>query len=224
MAQNNQGSESAKDADCMCGFATDESTEAERAASTAAESAHAASGTAGRELSVEQQLAACREERRASEAARRTTAYTRFIAVVPSFGFFVAAIVLSIGTLRGVLIASMEFLTGHLELSSLAIEFVEHADLFLLAVVLYILALGLLSLFVTDELPLPAWLVFHDFDDLKERLVSVIGAMLGVYFLGYVLKGAAGLEALWMGLAVAVVVAALTLFMRNVLMKGGHHK
>ena len=118
--------------------------------------------------------------------------------------------------------ASIEFVMGHGDVSSLAIEFVEYADLFLLSVVLYILALGLVSLFVTDQIPLPKWLAFHDFDDLKERLVSVIGAMLGVYFLGYVLKGASGVDALLLGLAVAVVVVALSFFVRNVLMKGGN--
>lgn len=173
-------------------------------------------------LSAEEQLAVCRAERRSAEAARKTTAYTRYIAVVPSIGFFVASIVLSLGTLMSVLHASAEFAKHHIHVHELAIELVECADLFLLAVVLYMLALGLISLFVTDRLPLPKWLSFHDFDDLKERLVSVIGAMMGVFFLGYVLDGATGLDALWMGLAIAVVLVALSFFVFNVLMKGGH--
>ena len=172
--------------------------------------------------SLEQELQACREERRSAIAARRTMAYTRFIATVPAVGFFVSAAVLAVGTLVEAIMASIEFVMGHGDVSSLAIEFVEYADLFLLSVVLYILALGLVSLFVTDQIPLPKWLAFHDFDDLKERLVSVIGAMLGVYFLGYVLKGASGVDALLLGLAVAVVVVALSFFVRNVLMKGGN--
>ena len=163
----------------------------------------------------------CRDSR-AADCARRTTASTRFIAAVPASGFFVAAIVLSLGTFVEVIRATIEFVEGHVAIGALAIEFVEYADLFLLSVVLYILALGLASLFITDQLPLPTWLSFHDFDDLKERLVSVIGAMLGVYFLGYVLKGAGGLDALWLGLAVAVVIVALSFFVRNVLLKGDH--
>ncbi len=175
-----------------------------------------------REAELEQQLETCRKEHESARIARQTTAYTRFIAVVPAIGFFVAAIVLSVGTLGSVIHISLEFAMGHLDLSTLAIELVESADLFLLSVVLYILALGLISLFITDRLPLPAWLAFHDFDDLKERLVSVIGAMMGVYFLGYVLKGATGLDVLWMGVAIAVVVAALSLFVRSVLKRGDH--
>ena len=170
---------------------------------------------------LQQQLEDCREEHRAAVAARRTTAYTRFIAAVPASGFFLAAIVLSVGTFVNVVGACLEYIAGHVAIYDLSIEFVECADLFLLAVVLYLLGLGLVSLFITDRLPLPSWLSFHDFDDLKERLVSVIGAMLSVFFLGYVLKGATGLDVLWMGLAIAVVVLALSFFVLNVLMKGG---
>ena len=169
-----------------------------------------------------QELEACREERRSAEYARKTTAYTRFIAAVPALGFFVASIVLAVGTLVAIVETAIEYVLGHGDIASLAIEFVELADLFLLSVVLYILALGLVSLFISDRLPLPKRLTFHDFDDLKERLVSVIGAMLGVYFLGYVLKGASGYDALLLGLAVAVVLIALSYFVRSVLMKGGH--
>jgi uncharacterized membrane protein YqhA len=160
---------------------------------------------------------------RGAVAARRTTAYTRFIAAIPAFGFFVSSMALAIGTLVAVLAVTFEYAEGHMELAELSIEFVEFADLFLSSVVLYILGLGLVSLFISDSLPLPSWLVFRDFDDLKERLVSVIGAMLGVYFLGYVLNGASGFDVLWMGIGVAVVVAALSVFVRSVLKKGGHH-
>ena len=141
---------------------------------------------------------------------RRTTGYTRLIATVPAVGFFIAALVLAVGTFVSVI-------EGKIEVMQLAIDFVEFADLFLLAVVLYILALGLITLFVTDKIALPRWLTFHDFDDLKERLVSVISVMLGVYFLGYVLNGARGLDILWMGLGCGVVIAALTLFVKLVI-------
>lgn len=108
---------------------------------------------------------------------------------------------------------TVEYAEGHLTIMELATEYVEHADLFLLAVVLDILSLGLITLFITDKLTLPRWLTFHDLDDLKERLVSVIGVMLGVYFLGYVLEGARGIDVLWMGLAGH---RPLAFFVRNV--------
>lgn len=152
---------------------------------------------------------------------RRTTSLTRLIAIIPAFGFFIAALVLAIGAFASVVRVTVEFVEAQIGVMQLAIDFVEYADLFLLAVVLYILALGLITLFVTDKITLPRWLTFHDFDDLKERLVSVISVMLGVYFLGYVLNGARGLDILWMGLGCGVVIAALTLFVMLVMKRRG---
>ena len=40
--------------------------------------------------------------------------------------------------------------------------------------------------------------------------------MVGAAFLGYVLKDFPGIDALWLGLGCAVVIAALSLFMRAV--------
>ena len=101
-------------------------------------------------------------------------------------------------------------------LVELAIELVEFTDMYLLAVALYIVALGLVTLFITDRIPLPAWLSFHDFDDLKERLVSVIIVMLGVFFLGEVLKGASGLDLIWLAASIALIIGALTVFVKLV--------
>ena len=66
---------------------------------------------------------------------------------------------------------------------------------------------------------LPHWLEFNDLDDLKERLVSVVVVMLGVYFLGEVMAGADGQGLLHLGISISVVIAALTLFTKFVFHK-----
>ncbi len=152
----------------------------------------------------------------ARETARKLAGWTRFVAGVPCFGLFVSSLALVVFTTIKVFITTYEGIVGHLALGELAIEYVEFTDLYLLAVVLYIMALGLFSLFITDEIELPSWLVFRDFDDLKERLVSVIIVMLGVHFLGIVLKGASGVDLLWLGLAIGIVIVSLTIFSRLV--------
>lgn len=161
--------------------------------------------------------AAAERRRKRQKVARRVTGQTRLIATIPAVGFFLAALVLAVGTLVRVVEIAVEFVELKIDVMQLGIELVEYADLFLLAVVLYILALGLITLFVTDDIPLPSWLTFNDFDDLKERLVSVISVMLGVYFLGCVLNGASGLDILWLGLGCAAVIAALTMFVKLVI-------
>ena len=139
---------------------------------------------------------------------------TRFVATVPATGLLIASVVMAIGTIVTLVITSYEFAIGEIDLHALTIEYVEYADAFLLAVALHILSIGLLSLFVSEHIPLPAWLEFHDFDDLKERLTSVIIVMIGVTFLGQVLKGPQGIDTLWLGLGCAAIVIALSVFMR----------
>lgn len=147
----------------------------------------------------------------------RYTGWTRFMASVPACGLFICAFALSLRTFADAVYSCIETFSGQVSLLDLATDFIEYADIFLLAVVLYIMALGLFTLFVSDKVPLPSWLEFHDFDDLKERLVSVICVMLGVYFLGAVLKGASGLDLLWLGIGTAIVVAAMTAFVHLVI-------
>lgn len=148
---------------------------------------------------------------------------TRFVATVPATGLLIASIVLGVGTFIALIISSYEYVIGEINLHDLTIEYIEYADSFLLAVALYILSIGLVNLFVSDNIPLPKWLEFHDFDDLKERLTSVIIVMIGVYFLGHVLKGAQGIDILWTGLACAVIIFALSFFMGTVFKPGDHH-
>ena len=155
-------------------------------------------------------------EEKERKLANNATGRTRFGATVPATGLLIASIVLAVGTIITLVISSYEFVVGELTLHELTIEYVEYADSFLLAVALYILSIGLVNLFLSENIPLPAWLEFHDFDDLKERLTSVIIVMIGVAFLGHALKGAQGIDTLWFGLACAAIIATLSVFMHTV--------
>ncbi len=149
---------------------------------------------------------------KAANQVQRLVGQTRLIATIPAFGLVFCAFVLVVATTIRAVEVTLEFIGGELALTSLTIDYVEFTDMYLLGVVLFMTALGLTVLFITEKIPLPAWLEFHDFDDLKERLVSVIVVMLGVHFLGKVLKGADGIELLWLGIGICVVVIALTAF------------
>lgn len=78
---------------------------------------------------------------------------------------------------------------------------------------LYVIALGLYSLFVDDDIPMPAWLRIHHLDHLKQLLAAVVVVVLGVLFLGYALTWTGGPELLTVGLACAAVIAALSFFL-----------
>lgn len=167
-------------------------------------------------LDARKKAAAKASDTRSRAAARRMTSHSRFIASVPAAGLFIAAVALSIVTFIDVISMLGEMLEGTYDLTHIGAECIEFADSFLLSVALYILSLGLICLFVSDKIPLPAWLEFHDFDDLKERLASVICIMLGVYFMGYTLNGDASIDTLWLGLGSAAVIFALAYFVRHV--------
>ena len=151
-----------------------------------------------------------------TKQAKMAISWTRAVAGVPAFGLFCCSVAMIIHTTIAVVEEIVHSFTHAVGLVELAIELVEFTDMYLLAVALYIVALGLVTLFITDRIPLPAWLSFHDFDDLKERLVSVIIVMLGVFFLGEVLKGASGLDLIWLAASIALIIGALTMFVKLV--------
>ena len=92
------------------------------------------------------------------------------------------------------------------------LAFIELTDLFLLATVLYVIAVGLFELFVDDRLDLPPWLEIHDLNDLKDKLIGVIVVVMGVLFLGQVVTWDGQRDLMGYGVGIALVIAALTWF------------
>lgn len=103
-------------------------------------------------------------------------------------------------------------ITGPKGGKDLILASIELTDLFLLATVLYVIAVGLFELFVDDRLDLPAWLEIRDLNDLKEKLIGVIVVVLGVVFLGQVVTWDGQRDLLGYGAGISLVIAALTWF------------
>lgn len=102
-------------------------------------------------------------------------------------------------------------------------------DLFLIGATLMIAAFGFYELFISrigDSGPgigLPGWLRMHDLNDLKARVISMIILVAAVSFADAVVEAKGGLDTLYLGVGVAVVIAALTAFLRFGRMDGGEH-
>ncbi len=107
-----------------------------------------------------------------------------------------------------------------LKAKALILAFIELTDLFLLATVLYVIAIGLFELFVDDRLDLPNWLEIHDLNDLKEKLIGVLIVVMAVLFLGQVVTWDGTRNLLPYGAAIALVIAALTWFVSQKPRKG----
>jgi len=148
---------------------------------------------------------------------------TRFIVLVPVLGMLASSLALVVigatETVRVIRDSIIPVEQGGATMKEALVSFIELADLYLLAVVIYIIALGLFELFIESDLRLPAWLQFNDLDDLKYRLIGVIVVVLAVLFLGRAIQAQEAQDLFWIGAASAAMIAALSLFV-----KSGHGK
>src|SRR5262245_23485520 len=148
---------------------------------------------------------------------RRILASSRYLVLVAVLGIFVASLALLIyeAVVVGAAVVGV-IRDGSVSAQvskSLAVGLIEAVDVFLIGIALYITSLGLYVLFVDSTLPLPRWLQVHDLDDLKNNLVSVVIAVLAVLFLREAVAWDGGRDVLAFGASLALVIAALTLFL-----------
>ncbi|TDN70162.1 YqhA family protein [Paraburkholderia sp. BL10I2N1] len=148
---------------------------------------------------------------------RRILASSRYIMLVPVIGTFLGSIALilyeatvlssnAIDTVRNGAVSTKSA-------KIFAVGIVEAVDVFLIAIAVYIISIGLYSLFIDDKLPLPKWLEVNNLEDLKGNLVSVVIAVLSVLFLREAVAWDGTRDIAAFGGTLALVVAALTFFL-----------
>ena len=146
----------------------------------------------------------------------RMAAWSRFITIAPIAGLFVAAVVMTAVAIGDTVGITLGVFSPDFSLKKTVVDFIELADIFLLAIVLYIMSLGLYELFIDDTLPVPKWLEIHTLEDLKEKLIGVIVVVLAVFFLGRVIESSNPLEVLYLGGGISLMIAALGYFTSKV--------
>jgi uncharacterized membrane protein YqhA len=147
---------------------------------------------------------------------RSILAASRYLVLIPVVCIFIAATVMLIyGAIETfeVIVGTFGSDVSSKGAKGLLLSFIELVDLFLLSTVFYVIAVGLYELFIDDNLPMPAWLVIHDLDDLKANLISVVIVVLGVLFLGQAISWDGERDLLPFGAAVALVIGALSYFL-----------
>lgn len=98
--------------------------------------------------------------------------------------------------------------------------FLLDIDLFLVGATLLISAIGFYELFISKVdaggpgAAMPTWLVMRDLNDLKARVVSMLVLVAAVSFVDVVVGFTGGHDILYLGGAVALVIVALTAFLR----------
>jgi len=146
---------------------------------------------------------------------RRLFGASRFVLLIAVVGSAVLAItLLGFGAVALVKLIP-DLFQGDIGGKELVLQAIKLVDLFLLAAVLHLIALGLCELFIDSEIPVPEWLQIRDIDDLKNKLLRVVVLVLAVSFLGLAVSGSESRSLLEAGLAIAAVIAAIGYFLRS---------
>ena len=147
----------------------------------------------------------------------RFLAACRYLLVVPVIG----CLILTLGT---VIMGIVRIFTGVGKLVSagdysakaaktMALAVIEIIDLFLVATVAYITAVGLYRLFISKiRIELPTRLRINSLKDLEDKIIGVVVAALAVAFLGQAAGSDEPTALLNYGGGIALVIAALAFF------------
>jgi uncharacterized protein (TIGR00645 family) len=150
----------------------------------------------------------------------RVLAWSRILLLVPVVVLVLsAAVSFAYGT--DVFVSSVGEIIGHPQDVDHKLDvFLTEIDLFLIGATLIIAAFGLYELFISritpggSHRPLPGWLEMKDLNDLKARVISMIILVAAVSFVDVVVRLGEGLQVLYLGGGIALVIAALTAFLR----------
>lgn len=96
------------------------------------------------------------------------------------------------------------------------VNVLEIMDTFLISSACFIITIGAYQLFIDSTISMPHWLTITDFDDLKRRLAGVVVTILGLSFLADFVNWNGRTNIMGEGIAAAVVVLALTAFIRTI--------
>jgi uncharacterized membrane protein YqhA len=134
--------------------------------------------------------------------------YLILLAVIPSLLASASAFVW--GMIKAVKVIISIFADIGAE-TSFTVSLIELMDIFLIATVLFIFAVGIYELFI-GKLALPEWLVIHNLHDLKVKISSVVIMVMGIIFLKHLVEWQDPQGTLFFGLGVTIVSAALIAF------------
>jgi uncharacterized membrane protein YqhA len=135
--------------------------------------------------------------------------YFSLIAVITLLASFLLALLWGVGR---AFTAGYEIVVSYGQSSSISLYVIKVVDAFLIAIVLFMLAASIYSLFI-ERTGLPSRLVARDLPELKSNLSGVIVLVLAVRFAEALFEELLpALDILWLGLATAAVGGMLLVF------------
>lgn len=138
-------------------------------------------------------------------------AATRYLVIIPVIGLASTSALLFITGGYRLLVALYRAITetSYAQEHFSVFQIVEFVHLFLIGTVLWITAIGLYQLFIS-EIPLPKWLKIDDIEELETDLIGMTVVVLAVNFLGVIFDSS--VNKLEYGAAIALPIAALALY------------
>jgi len=140
----------------------------------------------------------------------------RFFALLGVFSSVLMAVTLYLAVAVRAVVTMIEFGRAPLapdSMKHLLLEGIEQADALLVATALLIVGLGLYSLFIDEVTKLPAGIEVRSFSSLKDTLIALVIAALGVFFFSVVVEGMDPRNVLATGGATAAVILALAAYL-----------
>ncbi|KAB2723349.1 YqhA family protein [Brucella intermedia] len=150
---------------------------------------------------------------------KKLLSHSRYVMILPVVGSLFGSVALILYQIAVMASASIE-IVRNLELTPkaakiYAVRVVETVDVFLIAIAVYIISVGLYALFIDETVKLPDWLRITNLEDLKAHLVSVVVAVLAVLFLSEAVAWDGSRDILGFGLPIAAAIAALAFFLKH---------
>ncbi len=137
------------------------------------------------------------------------------VVVIPIITLFISAILFGLYGAVLAIATGIKFFTTpeYREVTTLAPQFFSVIDVFLLAMVLYIFALGLYELFI-GKLNVPSWLSIGSIDQLKAKLASVVILFVAVAYAKLLVDWQNPVDTLLFGAATGILIAVLIQYYR----------
>lgn len=143
---------------------------------------------------------------------RRFVELSRFVVILPAFGSLLGAFVLMLIGVWEVFNSIWGIFNSSSPLKDTVVGILTAVDTLLLATVLLVIGYGLYELFVDAEVQLPPWLEIRDLDDLKNKLIGVVVAIIAVVFLGQLVDNNSSNEVFLAGAGSGALVLGLAAF------------
>jgi len=143
---------------------------------------------------------------------RRFVELSRYVVILPAFGSLLGAFVLMLIGVWEVFSSIWGIFNSSSPLKDTVVGILTAVDTLLLATVLLVIGYGLYELFVDTEVNLPPWLEINDLDDLKNKLIGVVVAIIAVVFLGQLVDNNSSNEVFLAGAGSGALVLGLAAF------------